>query len=205
MESQKIEGLISFISNELSSELSFETLVLEIKKYFDKAEEQREAHKKREEVSYALACIGALLVSCDKSNCIPHIKKVIKYVRHNSELVRNFAACALCILIRISTIVLSNEKELASVEKLSLKLEETMNEVSKLIIENGLSYEMTQRISEAIKFAKLGVLGNEAGSTKTRYSNEALASAIQSSIRRLIGKINVNKCIEYQNRENNNS
>lgn len=136
-----------------------------------------------EKDAHLIAKISSLSLNCDKFNCTEFAKAVIPHLNNESSIIRQLAANAFVVFIKISTVNIINEKELEKIKKFSSLLEEVVNLV------DSIPRDISDKVKDAIKFAKLGVLGNEMGTNKINISDEFVNSTIQQSIERLMGNI----------------
>ncbi len=141
-----------------------------------------------EEEAHLLTKISSLSLNCDKFNCTEFAKAVIPYLNNESSIIRQLAANAFVVFIKISTVNIINEKEPEKIQDFSSLLEKTINFI------DNIPHDITNKIKDAIKFAQLGVLGNEMGTNKINISDEFVNSTVQNSIKRLIENIdNIDK------------
>ncbi len=133
--------------------------------------------------AHLITKISSLSLNCDKFNCTEFAKAVIPYLNNESSIIRQLAANAFVVFIKISTVNIINEKELEKIKNFSSLLEEAVNFV------DDIPHDISDKVKDAVKFAKLGVLGNEMGTNKINISDEFVNSTIQKSIKRLIGNI----------------
>jgi len=193
MSSRKPDNLSNITGKGFHTSRIFEGAVDEITKYFEAVEKKYSEGGEKEKVRLALARVGSLLINCDKNDCISSAKSLLKYLQHRSDIVRHLAGREFCFFIKVVSFTLVNENDPKRLKELSAGLLMIIDDVSELFNNNLIAGDIASKVQEAVKFAKLGLLGNEIGSNRIKFSREFVSSAIETSIKRLINKFGASK------------
>ena len=170
MSSRKPDNLSSLQGKGFYTSRIFEGAVDEITKYFEAVEKKYSEGGEKEKVRLALARVGSLLINCDKNGCISSAKVLLKYLQHKSDIVRHLASREFCFFIKIASFALVNENDPKRLKELSDGLLMIIDDVSELFNDDLIPKDIASKIHQTVKFAKLGLLGNEIGSNKIKFS-----------------------------------
>lgn len=193
MSSRKHDSLSNITGKGFYTSRIFEGAVDEITKYFEAVEKKYSEGGEKERVRLALARVGSLLINCDKNGCISSAKALLKYLQHKSDIVRHLASREFCFFIKIASFTLVNENDPKKLKELSDGLLMIIDDVAELFNNDLIPKDIASKVHQTVKFAKLGLLGNEIGSNRIKFSREFVSSAIETSIKRLINNFSASK------------
>lgn len=141
-------------------------------------------NKNEENEARALAKIINYLMLCDENSCISCARGVIKYLTHSSPKVRQSAADALYVFVKIAVQALSYGVNPARMGEISSGLKEIATELSGMLKDGSVPPDISRKVEEALKIAKSGELGQKPAKSD---HDEFVRTSTEDSIRRLAG------------------
>lgn len=147
--------------------------------------------------SFALGEISRLFASCDKHNCISHAKAVLKYLGHESKMVRELACEALVFFLTFAIDVLENEESPSMKGELLGGLVDILKEITQLMSTGIIPQNIVTKLKKVIRNTQLAILQEKIKELKRGNSDQFICPELQEAARNLTGNITADEFVTY--------